>query len=72
MVLAFVVDDVAEAYVRFQTAGIPIVMPMRDEPWGQRRFVAQDPAGVLVELLQVVGPAASEFLGQDQEPAEMP
>lgn len=72
VVLAFVVDDAAAAYATVQAAGVPVVMALRDEPWGQRRFMVQDPAGTLVELLQITGQAAPEFTGQDPTPAPAP
>lgn len=67
MVLAFVVDDAAGAYADLRAAGVPVVMALRDEPWGQRRFMVRDPAGALVELLQIVGEVAPEFAGPPED-----
>ena len=30
--------------------------PLRDEPWGQRRFALLDPAGMWVDIVQPIDP----------------
>ena len=65
LILAFVVPDATSEYARLQAAGLPIIYPLRDEPWGQRRFIGVAPAGVMVEVLEVIGPPAPEFLAQN-------
>src|SRR5688572_27649389 len=37
------VEDAASEFERLKSAGIPIAYPLRDEPWGQRRFAVCDP-----------------------------
>ncbi len=39
------VDDVDLHYQRARAAGAVIVIPLADQPWGQRRYQAQDPEG---------------------------
>jgi catechol 2,3-dioxygenase-like lactoylglutathione lyase family enzyme len=43
--------DVADAdaeYERLMKAGVTIVAPPQDKPWGERLFVVRDPNGVLI------------------------
>ncbi|WP_199441846.1 VOC family protein [Umezawaea beigongshangensis] len=54
--LAFLVEDAAAEEERLRAAGVPIALPLVDEPWGQRRFQVEAPAGEMVEVLQVVAP----------------
>lgn len=56
VVLAFVVPEVAEVEQQFLKAGVRIVEPMRDEPWGQRHFIAVSPDGVLLDIVQRIPP----------------
>jgi catechol 2,3-dioxygenase-like lactoylglutathione lyase family enzyme len=58
VVLAFMVTDAAAEQARLQEAGTPVVMALRDEPWGQRHFFVTDPAGVLIDLVQTIEPSA--------------
>ncbi|MPZ71498.1 MAG: hypothetical protein GEU71_18555 [Actinobacteria bacterium] len=37
--------DVDALYHRYQEAGMKIVDPIGDRPWGQREFTIEDPAG---------------------------
>lgn len=45
------VQDVDELYSRAQKQEIEIVYPIRDEPWGVRRFFVKDPNGTVVNIL---------------------
>ncbi|HKZ08943.1 MAG TPA: VOC family protein [Methylomirabilota bacterium] len=55
--LTFQVLDAAAEQVRLHEAGVPIVYPLRDEPWGQRRFAVRDPAGTWLDIVQQIDPA---------------
>lgn len=57
MILTVEVSDVAAVHDRFAASGAPIVHPLTDEEWGQRRFMTRDPAGVLVDVVQQTEPA---------------
>jgi len=46
------VADVEQALRDLSSSGIPILAPLRDEPWGERHFVVRDPAGCLVNVWQ--------------------
>lgn len=50
-------DDVDAVYQRAQSSKIPIVQELKDEQWGQRHFIARDPNGLLVDLVQMIEPA---------------
>lgn len=56
VMLALLVDDCDREYQRLRTAGAPILMEPRDEPWGQRRCQIQAPDGVVVEVIQRIPP----------------
>lgn len=51
VILAFTVDDLDAEEQRLRAAGVPITLPLREEPWGERLFMVEDPNGVRVELL---------------------
>jgi uncharacterized glyoxalase superfamily protein PhnB len=58
MILTVEVGDAAAAFARLRSAGAPIVHPLTDEEWGQRRFMTRDPAGVLVDVVEQIEPVA--------------
>jgi catechol 2,3-dioxygenase-like lactoylglutathione lyase family enzyme len=57
MFLTLQVADTAAEFERLQAAGVPVAYPLRDEPWGQRRFALLDPAGVWLDIVQHIDPA---------------
>lgn len=61
MIIAFVVADLEAELARLRSAGVPIAMPLREEPWGERAFQVVDPNGVVIQLTDWAGapPAAS-------------
>lgn len=44
------VDNVHEAYRRARAAGVDLVHPLTDEPWGVTRFFYRDAAGRVVNV----------------------
>jgi catechol 2,3-dioxygenase-like lactoylglutathione lyase family enzyme len=54
-------QDVDAVHARARALGAEIVYALRDEVWGQRHFMAKDPNGLLVDVVQLI-PAAPEFL----------
>lgn len=58
MILTVEVADAEAAFKRVSQEGAPIVHPLTDEDWGQRRFMTRDPAGVLVDVVQQTEPKA--------------
>jgi catechol 2,3-dioxygenase-like lactoylglutathione lyase family enzyme len=57
------VEDVDAVHARAVAAGLPFHVELRDEPWGQRHFITEDPDGALVDVVTVI-PAAPEFIAQ--------
>lgn len=66
------VEDAAAAFDRLKRAGAPIVYDLRDEPWGQRRFVTRDPGGTLVDVVEQTEPAPGYWENYLPEPANGP
>lgn len=50
--VAINVEDAAAQYERIQSMDIPVEVPLRDEPWGDRHFVVVDPNGIGVDVVQ--------------------
>ena len=63
LLINFEVEDVDTAFSRAETAGLPILLRLRDEPFGQRHFITKDPNGVLIDVITPIPPSA-EFLAQ--------
>lgn len=57
MIMTLQVETVSDVYARLERSGVPIVHPLTDEPWGQRRFMTRDPSGVLVDVVEQIAPA---------------
>lgn len=55
MILTFEVADAAAEARRAVQAGLPLAYPVTDEPWGQRRFMLRDPAGILIDIVEQRG-----------------
>ena len=49
-VLSFQVADADAAYAFAQHAAVKIVVPLRNEAYGQRHFMTEDPNGILVDV----------------------
>jgi uncharacterized glyoxalase superfamily protein PhnB len=56
MILTLQVADATAEYARLRTTDCPIHYELTDEPWGQRRFMLQDPSGVLLDIVQQIEP----------------
>jgi uncharacterized glyoxalase superfamily protein PhnB len=52
----FEVDDVDAEYERAQAAGLKIHLTLRDEPFGQRHFITEDPNGVAIDVIKPIPP----------------
>ena len=68
MILNFELEDVDAHAERCAKAGLPILKSLRDEPFGQRHFITQDPAGNLIDVIKPI-PPAPEFAAQFSETA---
>ncbi len=58
LIYNFMVDDVDSEYRRLTGAGLVVVVPLEDHPWGDRGFAVQDPNGI------------SLYLYSEREPSE--
>lgn len=63
MLLNFEVENVDAEYERVQAQGLNVLQTLRDEAFGQRHFIVQDPNGVLIDVIQPI-PPSEEFLKQ--------
>jgi uncharacterized glyoxalase superfamily protein PhnB len=58
VMLNFKVDDVDSEHTRLMEAGLQVVMPLEDHPWGDRGFSVIDPIG------------NSVYIYSDREPSD--
>lgn len=54
--VAFFVDDVDREHARLQNAGVPVLAPPTDRPWGERTLHIADRDGNVVELTRAKQP----------------
>ena len=50
------VEDAAAVYETARGAGVAVHHELTDEPWGQRRFMLRDPAGLLLDIVEQTDP----------------
>ncbi|MEW2294633.1 VOC family protein [Streptomyces sp. NPDC006743] len=60
LILAFTTTGLEQEEKRLRAEGVEIVMPLREEPWGERLFQVADPNGVIVQFVEWAAPAAAE------------
>lgn len=63
LIINFEVENVDAEYARAIKAGLPILLALRDEAFGQRHFITQDPNGVLIDVIKPIPPTA-DFAAQ--------
>lgn len=63
VLLNFEVPDVDAVHDALVAQGLPIVLSLRDEPFGQRHFITRDPNGVLIDIITPIEPSP-EFMAQ--------
>jgi len=71
LILNFETDDVDDEYAKAVASNLPILIPLRDEPFGQRHFLTTDPNGILIDIIKPIPPSAA-FLkdyGSDAVPS---
>jgi uncharacterized glyoxalase superfamily protein PhnB len=61
VVITLEFDDVDSVYERARELKLPIAQELRDEEWGQRHFMVEDPNGLLVDVVKMIEPSA-EFV----------
>lgn len=57
LLLNFEVDDVDAEHERLTEAGLPVLLSLRDEAFGQRHFITADPNGVLIDIIKPIPPS---------------
>ena len=70
LLINFEVDDPDAVHERLRVEGLPIVLGLRDEAFGQRHFITMDPNGVLIDVIKPIPPSA-EFAAQ-YSPEKLP
>ena len=70
LLLNFEVEDPDAMYAKAKAAGLPILIPLRDEPFGQRHFITSDPNGVLIDVIKPIPPSAefADLYAEDSLP----
>ena len=63
LIINFEVEDVDQEFERAEANGLPVLLALRDEPFGQRHFITHDPNGVLIDVIKPI-PPSEEFLNQ--------
>jgi uncharacterized glyoxalase superfamily protein PhnB len=63
VILNFEVTDPEGQHARLSAAGLTILLPLRDEAFGQRHFIAAAPDGVLIDVIRPIPPTAN-FVAQ--------
>ena len=58
LLLNFEVEDVDAVHDRLVAAGLPMLLSLRDEDFGQRHFITRDPNGVLIDVIKPIPPSA--------------
>ena len=59
LLLNIEVTDVDREYQRLVSAGLPMILKVKSEEWGQRHFITTDPNGVLIDVIQPIEPSES-------------
>lgn len=70
--LAFVVDDVDAVERAARDRGAEVLGPAVDEPWGQRHVFVRDPAGTVVDVVEIIAPDPAWLAANGIDPATAP
>ncbi len=63
LLLNFEVEDVDGDFERARANDLPILLSLKDEPFGQRHFITSDPNGILIDVIMPI-PPSEEYLQQ--------
>ena len=58
LLLNFEVEDVDAVHERLLAEGLPMLLSLRNEDFGQRHFITRDPNGVLIDVIKPIPPSA--------------
>jgi catechol 2,3-dioxygenase-like lactoylglutathione lyase family enzyme len=65
LIIGLLVPDAAAVDARLRAAGVRVVLPVRDEPFGQRHVMVADPNDVLVDVVQPI-PVDPDWLARQR------
>ncbi len=51
-VISLEVTDAQKAYEQAKDFSLEVVFPLKEEAWGQRHFIIQDPAGFYLDIVE--------------------
>ena len=57
ILINFEVANVDDVYAKLKKAGLPMVLELKSEDWGQRHFITHDPNGILIDVIQNIDPS---------------
>jgi len=63
VLINFEVGNVDDVYKELKESGLPMVLELKSEEWGQRHFITHDPNGILIDVIQNI-PPEGEFAEQ--------
>ncbi|USG62930.1 VOC family protein [Sneathiella marina] len=63
VIINFEVADVDKVYSRAKKSGLPIILDLKDEDFGQRHFITRDPNGLLIDVITPIDPKG-EYVDQ--------
>ncbi|MGZ0145631.1 VOC family protein [Kribbella sp. WER1] len=52
LIVAYTISGIEAEEERLRSEGVPISMPLRVEPWGEKLFQVTDPNGVVVQFVE--------------------
>ncbi|MCD4687308.1 MAG: VOC family protein [Anaerolineae bacterium] len=61
--LFFETDDLDAAWERLHAAGVTVIKPVREQPWGQRVLHIADPDGHVVEIAEPMAAVVRRMVG---------
>jgi len=64
LILNIELEDAAAACATLSAAGVTMLQPLRDEPFGQRHFIIADPNGNLIDVITPIPPDAEWLKAQ--------
>ncbi|AUN33287.1 VOC family protein [Niveispirillum cyanobacteriorum] len=70
LLLNFEVEDVDSFYAYCQEKGLAILLALKDEEFGQRHFITQDPNGTLIDVIRPIPP--TEAFADNYVPGAIP
>jgi uncharacterized glyoxalase superfamily protein PhnB len=59
VLINFELEEVDAFYAELKASGLEMLLDLRDEPWGQRHFIVNDPAGTMIDVIKVIEPDES-------------